>query len=246
MYRSPYTQKHTTSLSDSPEWFKVGDEVLPLIITRNQRAKRICLRYNPSDHAINLTLPKHIHISEGLRFLNQKSEWLMDVLKDMPSKKQIKPGVVVPIFGERVRIRHVPDLRCAWMLKDGQLMISGKREHFERKVMEAIRKMAKTHLSELASYHAKRVGKPVRRVSVRDTKSRWGSCSSTGNLSFSWRLIFAPYEVLQYVVAHEVSHLRHMNHSSRFWDMCAFLCPDYEVAKAWLRVHGKELYRFNA
>jgi predicted metal-dependent hydrolase len=237
---------NTTSLSDHPEWFRVGDEILPLVITRNYRAKRICLRYNPSDHAINLTLPRHTRTSEGLRFLNQKSEWLMNVLREMPCKKQIKPGVVVPIFGERVRIRHDETMRCAWMLKDNQLIISGKREHFQRRVMEAIRKMSKNHLNELAHYQAGCIGKKVSRLSVRDTKSRWGSCSSTGNLSFSWRLIFAPYEVLQYVVAHEVAHLRHMNHSPRFWETCAEILPEYEPAKAWLRVHGKELYRFNA
>lgn len=246
MHHSARTSKYTTSLADSPQWFQVGDEILPLVIKRNQRAKRICLRYNPSAHAINLTLPKHTHLNEGLRFLNQKSEWLLYVLQEMPSKKQIKPGVVIPIFGEKVRIRHTPELSCRWMLKDGQLMISGKRSHFEQKVMEAIKKMARTHLDELARHQAARIHKRVNRLCVRDTKSRWGSCSSTGNLSFSWRLIFAPYEVLQYVVAHEVAHLRHMDHSPKFWELCSFLYPEQEIAKTWLRLHGKELYRFNA
>lgn len=161
-------------------------------------------------------------------------------------KKQIKPGVVIPLFGERVRIKHDPSLRCSWKLEADVLTVSGKREHFERKVMEAIKKMAKKHISDLAHYQARRIGRTVSRVSVRDTRSRWGSCSSTGNLSFSWRLIFAPYEVFEYVVAHEVSHLRHMNHGTRFWELCGFLCPNSDVAKEWLRVHGKELYRFNA
>ncbi len=237
---------HSDECSDIPEWLQVGEEVLPLVIRRHRRAKRICLRYDPTGHAVSLTLPRHARVSEGLHFLNQKSEWLITTLTEMPCKKQIKPGVVIPLFGARVRIKHDETLRCAWQLKDDVLTVSGKREHFERRVMDAIRKMAKKHISDLAAYQSRRIGRIVRRISVRDTRSRWGSCSSTGNLSFSWRLIFAPYEVFEYVVAHEVSHLRHMHHGERFWQLCEFLCPGHEVAKEWLRVHGKELYRFNA
>lgn len=238
--------QHSDETFDIPEWLQVGEELLPLVIKRHKLAKRICLRYDPTGHSINLTLPRHARMSEGLHFLTLKTQWLMTTLQEMPIKKQIKPGVVIPLFGERVRIKHDESLRCAWKLEDDVLTVSGKREHFERRVMDAIRKMAKKHITDLAHYQSRRIGRVVRRVSVRDTRSRWGSCSSVGNLSFSWRLIFAPYEVFEYVVAHEVSHLRHMNHGERFWQLCEFLCPNYEVAKEWLRVHGKELYRFNA
>lgn len=237
---------HGEELFDIPEWLQVGEEVLPLVIKRNRRAKRICLRYDPTGHTINLTLPRHARMSEGLSFLNQKSDWLITTLQEMPCKKQIKPGVIIPLFGERVRIKHDASLRCAWKLEKDVLTVSGKREHFERKVMEAIKKMAKKHISDLANYQSRRIGRNINRITVRDTRSRWGSCSSAGNLSFSWRLIFAPYEVFEYVVAHEVSHLRHMNHGARFWELCGFLCPNADIAKEWLRVHGKELYRFNA
>ncbi len=229
-----------------PEYLRVGEEVLPLRIRRHQRAKRICLRYNPTEHAISLTLPRHTRVSDGLNFLMAKSEWLITTLLDMPTKKQIKPGVVIPILGNRVRIRHDESQRAAFKLKDGVLTVSGPREQFQRRVTEALKKIAKREISEQAVRYANKIGRPVRRVSVRDTRSRWGSCSSTGNLSFSWRLIFAPREVLNYVVAHEVAHLRVMNHSDKFWAYVAFVLPDYEVAKEWLRLHGKDLYRFNA
>jgi predicted metal-dependent hydrolase len=98
----------------------------------------------------------------------------------------------------------------------------------------------------LATRDAARIGRKLNRVSVRDTRSRWGSCSSTARLSFSYRLIFAPKEVMEYVVAHEVAHLRHMNHSPAFWNAVEFLCPQYDAAKDWLKLHGKDLYRFNA
>jgi predicted metal-dependent hydrolase len=229
-----------------PEFLQVGEEVLPLVIRRHQRAKRICLRYDPTDHAISLTLPRHARISDGLHFMNQKSEWLIETLKEIPCKKQIKPGAVIPLMGQRVRVRHDASLRKAWEIADEVLTVSGEREFFQRRMTEALKKIAKKEISALAMRYAKRIDKRVNRVTVRDTRSRWGSCSSTGNLSFSWRLIFAPTEVFEYVVAHEVAHLRHMNHSAKFWEVVHTLCPDYEIARAWLRLHGRELYRFNA
>ncbi|MFM9890755.1 MAG: M48 family metallopeptidase [Rickettsiales bacterium] len=229
-----------------PEYLRVGEEVLPLVIRRHAKAKRICLRYNPTDHAISLTLPRHTRVNDGLRFLNQKSQWLIDTLHDMPSQKQIKPGVVIPLLGTRVRIKHDPLMRRSFMMKDDVLYVSGPREEFAARVTVALKKIAGKTLADLSHRYAGKIGRRVNRVSVRDTRSRWGSCSSTGNLSFSYRLIFAPREVMEYVVAHEVAHLRHMNHSDAFWRAVEFVTPDYEIAKNWLKLHGKDLYRFNA
>ena len=229
-----------------PDYLQVGEEVLPLVIRRHKRAKRICLRYNPTDHAISLTLPRHTRVSDGLYFLTQKSEWLIETLQEMPIKKQIKPGVVIPLLGKRVRIKHDPSLRHRWLVKDDVLYVAGTREEFPKRVTEALKKIASVTLTNLATRDAQQIGKRISRVSVRDTRSRWGSCSSTARLSFSYRLIFAPKEVMEYVVAHEVAHLRHMNHSPAFWNAVAAICPDYEAAKDWLKLHGKDLYRFNA
>jgi len=176
----------------------------------------------------------------------QKSQWLIDTLEEMPEQKQIKPGVVIPILGRRVRIRHDATVRGAYMLDQDVLTVGGDREFFQRRVTEALKKIAAKEISRRAEMYAARLGKRINRISVRDTRSRWGSCSSTGNLSFSWRLVFAPREVMEYVVAHEVSHLRHMNHSVNFWMQVELMCPSYEAAKVWLRMHGKHLYRFNA
>lgn len=234
------------SNSELPDFLQVGEELLPLVIRRHQRAKRICLRYNPTDHAISLTLPRHTRVSDGLHFLMQKSEWLITTLQDMPSKKQIKPGAVIPLLGKRVRMKHDAQLTRKWIVKDDVLYVSGDRDEFPERVTEALKKIASATLTNLANRDALRIGRRINRVSVRDTRSRWGSCSSTARLSFSWRLIFAPREVMEYVVAHEVAHLRHMNHSDAFWNVVEILCPEYEAAKDWLKLHGKDLYRFNA
>lgn len=228
-----------------PEYLQVGEQVLPLVIKRHARAKRICLRYNPTAHAISLTLPRNTHVSSGLDFLDAKSDWLVDTLEEMPRQKQIKPGVVIPILGNRIRIKQDARMR-GWLLSEDALLVSGDRAEFPERIIHALKKIAVGEIKSRAEHYASHIGKRVNRVSVRDTRSRWGSCSSTGNLSFSWRLIFAPVEVMDYVVAHEIAHLRHMNHSPAFWSLVEYLCPDYEVAKEWLRIHGKHLYRFNA
>lgn len=229
-----------------PDFLQVGEELLPLVIRRHKSAKRICLRYNPTDHAISLTLPRHTRVNDGLLFLMQKSEWLIETLRDMPTKKQIKPGVVIPLLGKRVRMKHDETLTRKWIVKDDVLYVGGPRDEFAERVTEALKKIASVTLTNLAVRDASRIGRKLARVTVRDTRSRWGSCSSTARLSFSWRLIFAPREVMEYVVAHEVAHLRHMNHSKAFWNAVESICPDYEAAKDWLKLHGKDLYRFNA
>jgi predicted metal-dependent hydrolase len=238
--------RHAWSNHDLPDHLFVGEERLPLVIRRHQRAKRICLRYNPTSHAISLTLPRHTRVGDGLMFLMQKSEWLMATLREMPCKKQIKPGVVIPLLGKRVRIKHDADLKRGHLLRDDVLYVAGAREDFPENATRALRAIATRTLTALAEKYAVRVGRRLDRVSVRDTRSRWGSCSSTARLSFSYRLIFAPREVMEYVVAHEVAHLRYMNHSASFWNIVGYLCPDYEAAKDWLRLHGRDLYRFNA
>jgi predicted metal-dependent hydrolase len=234
------------SNDDLPDFLQVGEEMLPLVIRRHQRARRICLRYNPTSHAISLTLPRHTRVGDGLMFLMQKSEWLVETLRDMPTKKQIKPGVVIPLQGKRVRIKHDADLRRAYIIRDDVLYVSGARDDFAENVTKALRDIASRTLSTIALRYAHRIGRRINRISVRDTRSRWGSCSSTARLSFSYRLIFAPKEVMEYVVAHEVAHLRHMNHSQAFWNCVESICPDHEPAKDWLKLHGKDLYRFNA
>jgi predicted metal-dependent hydrolase len=234
------------SNQDLPDFLQVGEEMLPLVIRRHQRARRICLRYNPTSHAISLTLPRHTRVGDGLVFLMQKSEWLVETLRDMPTKKHIKPGVVIPLLGKRVRIKHDADLKRSYQIRDDVLYVSGTREAFPENVTSALREIASRTLTTLTLRYAERIGKRIARVSVRDTRSRWGSCSSTARLSFSYRLVFAPKEVMEYVVAHEVAHLRHMNHSQAFWNCVESICPDYEAAKDWLKLHGKDLYRFNA
>lgn len=239
---SSVTQLHHQGV---PELLKLDQHQVPLVVRRNRRSKRIYLRYNPADHIFALTLPQSTMVSEGVDFIHTKAEWIADILNHMPLKKHIKPGVVVPILGQKHRVRYVDKLRGSFALRHGELLVSGPREMLPRRIEDGLKKIIRNELYDLACYKASLIGRSINRVTLRDTSSRWGSCSSDRNLMFSWRLVFAPYEVIDYVVSHEVAHLRHMNHSQNFWNTVEMLSPDYESWKDWLKYHGKELYRYH-
>jgi predicted metal-dependent hydrolase len=153
---------------------------------------------------------------------------------------------VVPFLGVNHHIHHSLARGPApvWSA-DGAILVSGRMEHASRRLADFFKREAKDLLAARAMEYAARLGLRPSRVSVRDTRSRWGSCSQGGSLSFSWRLIFAPEFVRDYVVAHEVAHLKEMNHSVRFWAHVKSLSPDVDRAREWLRDHGRGLLRYN-
>ena len=124
------------------------------------------------------------------------------------------------------------------------LCIAGDEPHITRRVTDYLKRCAKQDLQAAVSYYCGMLQIPSRPVTVRDTTSRWGSCSASGSLNFSWRLIFAPAFVLDYLAAHEVAHLVHMNHSKKFWALTKKLCSETDSAEAWLNAHGPQLYRY--
>ena len=233
-------------LDSLPDTMIIGAHEVPLRIRRNRRAKRMYLRYSPTDHAFSLTLPQRVRYEDGVRFVTSKSDWIAETLQALPARKKLRCGMSIPILGQQTKIVYNPDLPAPFALKDDRLEISGERRNMAPRIVAALKKIVRNELSELSHFKAEQLGKRIHRITLRDTQSRWGSCSSTRNLMFSWRLIFAPYEVLDYVVSHEVAHLRHMNHSPRFWECVESICPDYTEWKDWLKFHGKELYRFTS
>jgi predicted metal-dependent hydrolase len=154
---------------------------------------------------------------------------------------------VVPVLGVPHRIRRIVEPTAAPVtIIDGEIRVRGDPAHLPRRVRDHLIALAKRDFATRSRTLAARLGKSVTRVGVRDPKSRWGSCSSTGALSFSWRLIFAPEHVVEYVVAHEVAHLVEMNHSPRFWRVVASLVPDSAAPRAWLKRHRLELLSYAA
>jgi predicted metal-dependent hydrolase len=217
----------------------------PVSIRVSQRARRVGLRVDSGRRRVELVLPRGVPASAGLRFLAAKREWIAACLRALPQPVPFVEGAVVPVLGVPHRIRRegspaLPPVRII----DGEIRVSGDPAYLARRVYDHLVFAARAELAPRAAQLAARIGREVARVDVRDTKSRWGSCSGRGNLSFSWRLILAPEPVLDYVVAHEVAHLVEMNHGPRFWRLVESLTPGSAGPQAWLKRHRDRLLSY--
>ncbi len=211
-------------------------------VTRNPRARRISLRVDPTDGAVALTVPWHVSIEEGLRFARREADWLRKRLERLPESAPFAAGAEFEFMGQRVRVEHAPGAGPTRL--DGDILrVGGDAAFVARRVRDFLRAQARTVLLAKSHDVAQRIGKTVRAVRIADPRSRWGSAAHDGRLSYSWRLVLAPVFVLDYVVAHEVAHLAHMNHGPRFWATVEQLYGDHRAAKAWLAEHGTKLHR---
>ncbi|WP_313612453.1 M48 family metallopeptidase [Agrobacterium sp.] len=225
----------------------VAGRSLPLVIKENLRATRITLRIEPGGKGLKLTIPYGLHHREVDDFLERHQGWLKSRLEKLGPEQHLRHGGIISIRGISHRIEHTGTLRGvtqAIQTPEGEavLRVSGLPEHTGRRISAYMKKEARADLERLVAMHAKTVGRPVRSLTMKDTRSRWGSCSYEGNLSFSWRIVMAPASVIDYLAAHEVAHLREMNHGPKFWALCKALCPHMEESKAWLKRHGSQLH----
>ncbi len=209
------------------------------------RARRIGLRIDAAERIVELVLPHGVPASHGLKFLASKRGWITARFEALPQLVPFIEGAIVPVLGVPHRIcREAHSNTPPVAIVDGQIRVRGDPLHLARRVQDYLVAMARSELTRRARPLAARIGRDVARVTVRDTKSRWGSCSGRGNLSFSWRLIFAPEPVIDYVVAHEVAHLAEMNHGPRFWRLVESLSPDNATPRAWLKRHRSRLLSY--
>ncbi|MCB9988972.1 MAG: M48 family metallopeptidase [Rhodospirillales bacterium] len=213
-----------------------------LAIRRSKRARRMALRMDSAGRTMVLVLPERASLAKAYDFTRKHSAWIESKISALPVSIPFRPGAIIPLLGkERLLVEHEGR---DFVLEDTCLRVPPGRASFETRVRRYLKEEARQTLTALAHEKAEETRKTVKGVQVRDTKSRWGSCGPDGQLSFSWRLIFAPWESLDYVVAHEVAHLSHMNHSKAFWDVCAALSTDYKAGKKWIRDHGHDLMRY--
>ena len=210
---------------------------------RSARARRVSLRIDPRGGAVVVTLPPRAGRAAGMALLMDHAAWVADRLAALPAAVVFRDGSAVPIDGIPVRIRHRPGARGGAWLEDGEIHVSGEAAFLPRRLGDFLRAEARRRLSALVAAKAEAAGLTVRRIVVKDTRSRWGSCTPEGTLMFCWRLVMAPPFVQDYVAAHEVAHLRHMNHGTRFWALVNRLTPHAGAAIAWLQESGAGLLR---
>lgn len=226
-----------------------GDTPVRIRLRANPRAQRYLLRLPADTSGPVLTVPSGGDLARAERFARQHIDWLVEKLQDRPEHIPFQHGDLVPLRGTDHLIVPAGGLRGlvrTGTTDDGSpaLFVPGAEDHIPRKVTTWLKAQAKADLNARAHHHAQKIGKKISALSVRDTKSRWGSCASNGRLSFSWRLILAPPDILDYVAAHEVAHLKEMNHSDRFWRLCEELAPQTPDARIWLKQNGARLHGY--
>jgi predicted metal-dependent hydrolase len=225
--------------------------VYPVRLRRHRQARRYTLRIQATTREVILTIPPRGTLREAGAFAQKHGGWIAARLGRLPEVAPFADGLVLPLRGVPHRITHRSAARgTVWTEINGSgealLCVAGHAPHIGRRIGDFLRREAKRDLQAASRRFADQLGLRFQRVTVRDQSSRWGSCSTTGVLSFSWRLILAPGYVLDYLAAHEVAHLIEMNHSPKFWRLVERLCPEHEKAKVWLDLHGTDLHRYGA
>lgn len=218
-----------------------------LVVQHSTRAKRLALRVDIKSRKVNLVIPKRSSISKAYQFALENKYWIREQINSLPENITYHDGVVIPVLGADRTIniyydstRKTTDIA----LTGSNITIRTNKEDISPRLTRFLKSLAKDTLTGLAHKKAAQIGKTINRVDIKDTVSRWGSCSHDGKISFNWRLIFAPESAMDYVIAHEVAHLKHLDHSPAFWKVCEDLSQNYSAGKSWMRRYSSDLYKY--
>jgi predicted metal-dependent hydrolase len=242
---------------------------IPMVLRRSARARRFSLQVSEARRGAVLTMPLYSSFADADEFLSRHLDWLKERVAGLSEPVPFTHGAIVPLRGFAHALRFAGSLRRrgvvwieaaedakaapAWpegarvgIRRLPRLYVTGEEEHAPRRLLDWLKRQAHLDLKTRVELHARRLNLTPTRLFVRDQTTRWGSCSTSGALSFSWRLVLAPPFVLDYLAAHEVAHLGHMNHGPRFWALVERTMPRHEEARSWLRKHGASLHRYGA
>lgn len=221
-----------------------GSPPIDIVMKRSARARRFSLRVSRLDGRVTLTLPARARESEAVRFLHAQEGWLRQTLSEMPETagEAVGIGTLLPVEGRLLRLESATGRSVR--VEDERLLVPGDPAQAGARVAAWLKVLARDRLARDSAHFAGLVGRSYSRLTLRDTRSRWGSCTPDGALMYSWRLILAPPSVLSYVAAHEAAHLVEMNHSAAYWAIVTRICPGWKRERAWLRSEGQALHRW--
>lgn len=220
-----------------------GSPPVEVHLKRSARARRFSLRVSRLDGKVTLSMPLRAREGEALAFLRGQEGWLRETLRSMPdsARHPVGLGSMIPVEGREFLL--APGTGRGIRVEAGQLLVPGDPASAGARVAAWLKALARDRLALASTRYAGLVSRRYTTLALRDTRSRWGSCSPDGRLMYSWRLIMAPASVLDYVAAHEVAHLVELNHSPAYWAVVERICPGWQAQRAWLHTHGQTLHR---
>ncbi|WP_142416185.1 M48 family metallopeptidase [Bartonella massiliensis] len=240
-------------MSISEKHLIFSDRAIPIRVRENKHARRLTLRVDASSQEICVTTPLAVNLCTVQDFIEKHRAWIEARLARIQiahEEAYLKAGATIPLLGVAHTIKHeqgrgVTEIVTADAEQGPKIIVYGQLEYLPRRIADVLKKQAALVITPLVAHYAHQVERKVKSICYKDTRSRWGSCSIDKRLSFSWRLIMAPKEVVEYVVAHEVAHLVEMNHGPRFWALCEKLCPDSKTYRTWLKENAQRLHAIN-
>jgi len=225
-------------------YIDVGERTIPVRFRVNARARRIILRVDVKTGGAIVTLPTGMDRDLALQFAEERGHWIIERLDKALPPAPFVDGAIIPFLGIDHVVRHHARQRSPVSRSEGQFLVGGRPEHLSRRLKAWLKKEARRLIENRVIDLSARIDRQHGCITIRDTRSRWGSCSPSGALNFSWRLVLAPEWVLDYVVAHEVAHLAEHNHGPSFWATVGQLNDAAAAARCWLSKHGETLHRY--
>lgn len=216
-------------------------------LKHSKRARRVALRLNIKTGTFDLTVPHWMSLHQAHAFVRDNESWMQEKLANLPNGTPFRHGQTIPVLGQPRTLSIKPNptsARTKITLTDTTIEMLTHLDDPAPRIEKFLKKLAKDTMEPIARTKAAQIGKTVDSFVLRDPKSRWGSCSDDGRVMLSWRLILAPPIAMDYVIAHEVAHLQHMDHSKAFWRLCKDLSEDFKTGHSWMRTHGNSLMRY--
>jgi predicted metal-dependent hydrolase len=227
-----------------PKPVLIGDTTIMVSFRRNALCKRMVLRLTSDGAGVRVTVPPRASAAEAIRFVESSKPWIAKTLMSRAPVVAFKHGQKFQFRGIALTIEATGGRRGLVHQIGDRIIVPGDEAHVTRRLLDWLKLQAKSELSLVSKAYATAMSVNYRKLTVRDQNTRWGSCSAAGDLSYSWRLILAPEFVLDYVAAHEVAHLKEMNHGPKFWRLVITHCKRAKEARDWLRLHGRNLHRY--